>query len=276
MIAKITGKNRIEVFDLTQFDTDAILHSGQVFRYSRGTETSVYSLVVGQNKARLYNEGGKVVIETDNPEFFWNYFDLDTNYTEIKEQLKKFATLNRILGENSGVGGIRILRGEFVETVISFIISANNNIKRFTKTLNLLSGQFGTDNCFPTLEQLSTLTAEDFKRLGCGYRSGYLVKAVAQIAEMNFNDLCKLSVEQLKKTLTQIAGVGPKVASCIILFSDILPNEERFRICPVDVHIGRALEQLGKEQADVMLNHKYAGVIQQYIFYYVQSLRKKL
>ena len=115
----------------------------------------------------------------------------------------------------------------------------------------------------------------DFKKAGCGYRSPYLVKAVRQLADLDVNNLSRLDDKNLVKELMRLSGIGPKVAGCLGLFSAILPNESRFRICPVDVHIGKAIEQLG-EKADEIISHKYAGIAQQYIFYYLQHLRKEL
>ena len=280
-IARIVSENTIEVYDLTQFDTDAIMHSGQVFRYhtpsvslpplSRGEINCTYDLIVGQNKARLLTGKDKVVIATSNPQYFWNYFDLDTDYNEIKKQLRQYKTIDKVLNEFASADGIRILKGEFVETTISFIISANNNIKRFTKTLNLLSEQYGADNGFPTLEQLSKLTEEDFQRIGCGYRSPYLVKAIQQIKALESNKLQKLSNAELNKTLIQITGVGPKVSACVMLFCF-----HRLNTAPQDTWIIRALETIPEEDKEVLLNHRYAGVAQQYVFYYLQHLKKEL
>ena len=273
MTAKIINNNTIHVYDLSQFDTDAIMHSGQVFRYFK-TDTG-YQLISGKHFAEIIPQRDKVIIKCDDSSYWYNYFDLPTDYNEIKKELGVFEQLLPAIKLG---GGIRILRGEFHEIVISFIISANNNIKRFTKTLNLLAEQYGDKLsnrlcAFPTLDQLTKVTAEDFKKLGCGYRSSYLVKAVKQLKEIDIELLRKMPTAELTKTLLQIQGVGKKVCACVELFAGDL---HRLEVCPVDTWIQKALEQLGETDKTAILNHKYAGVAQQYIFYYLQHLRKKL
>jgi len=271
-IAQITNPTTIEVTDLTQFDIDAIMHSGQVFRYF--VTDSGFELIVGNHYATITKRPDRVIIKCDNATYFYNYFDLGTDYNKIKQSLSQYKKLAHALDAG---GGIRILKGEFVEMVLSFIISANNNIKRFTKTLNLLaelcgeklsSGKHG----FPTLEQLQNVTESDFKQLGCGYRSDYLTEAVKQLEEINLTTLKKQLNQELQKVLTQIKGVGPKVANCVMLFCG---DFHRLDIAPQDTWILKAIEQLGEDK-EAILKHKYAGVAQQYIFYYLQYLRKEL
>ena len=279
MIARIIDNNTIEVYDLMQFDVDAIMHSGQVFRYFK--KDYGYQIVVGHNYAELQKDDNKVVIKSNDANFFYNYFDLQTDYNEIKKELYRFEAIRSAVEAG---GGIRIIRSECIETIISFIISANNNIKRFTKTLNLISERYGDKLqsglfAFPTLKQLSIIEKSDFDLLGCGYRSLYLFETIKMLEYMDITKLSKLRSEEIgviRKKLMTLPGVGQKVADCVMLMSDLLPNEKRFLVCPKDVHINRALGKLGKEKADELLHHNYSGVIQQYIFYYVQHLEKEL
>jgi N-glycosylase/DNA lyase len=275
--AKIIDQNTIHVYDANNFDIHTILRSGQVFRYEiTNTDATVIS---GANIATITLEDDIAVITSNDSNYFWNYFDLDTEYNVIKTNLSAFPKLAEPISHG---GGIRILRADFVETVISFIISANNNIKRFTKTINALCEKFGSKIpdtekfAFPTLFQLATVTESDFASLGCGYRAPYLVKAITELQSLDIATLKSLTTADLYSTLLTLHGVGPKVANCIMLFSDLLPNEDRFKICPIDTHIKRAFAQLGIEDTTAILNHKFAGVAQQYIFYYLQHLKKDL
>jgi len=247
MIAKIVDNKTIHVFDKSQFDWYAIRNSGQIFK---------------EPPCEIITEGDKIIINAtgnkDSSRLF-DYFDLDTNYNEIKNELKKFDILHKPIKAGAG---IRILRQHFAETVISFIISANNNIKRFTKTIEQID-----------FENLEKYTEEDFKRMGCGYRAPYLVKTVKQLKETDAAKLSKLNNESLKKELLTFSGVGPKVCSCIMLFCG---DFHRLNIAPVDTWIKRAFEQLGKQKTYAIINHKYAGIAQQYIFYYMQHLKKEL
>lgn len=277
MIAKIINNHQIEIYDLSQFDIKAILHSGQVFRYQQTDQG--YLLYAGNHWAVIVPKADVVVITCDDANFFFDYFDLATDYEVIKQTLAWPYLQNAIrVG-----GGIRILRGNFVEVVISFIISANNNIKRFSQTLAALCEQYGTllqgQDCnllnnayaFPTLEQLSRLTVADFRCLGCGYRDQYLVKAIKQLATMDYAALSALPTENLRRELLTLAGVGPKVADCILLFAF-----RRYEVVPVDTWIKKALEKLTPAQQTALWQSPYAGVAQQYMFYALQYLHTDL
>lgn len=270
MIAKVIDEHTIHVYDLTQFDPYAILHSGQIFRYWQINDGW---LVMSSNHwAELKTLSNKIEIHCDDSQYFYHYFDFETNYTKIKTTFTA-PKLNNAIKDG---GGIRILQADFVEMVLSFIISANNNIKRFTKTINALCQEYGEIttsgyHSFPTLKQCTQITIADFKRLGCGYRAGYLVTAIQQLNSLNFATLQQLSNHDLKYELLKIAGVGPKVAACIMLFAF-----HRLDITPVDTWIKKAITQLNSEEQQSILSGPYAGIAQQYIFYYLQHLQKEI
>ena len=270
MVATIIDKNTICVNDLNQFDPYAILHSGQVFRYWQ-TENG-WLVISGEHWAEIKINLGKMMITCDCAEYFFHYFDFATDYQIIKGTLTAPKLQNAI----AKGGGIRILHADFVEIVLSFIISANNNIKRFTKTLNEICEEFGNQtecgyHSFPTLCQCEHITVEDFKRLGCGYRAPYLVKAIQQIKQLDFSQLQKLSNLDLRYELLKISGVGPKVAACIMLFAF-----HRLDIAPIDTWIKKAIAQLSQQEQQNILYGQYSGVAQQYIFYYLQHLHREV
>lgn len=268
MIAKIINAHTIQVCDLTQFDPYAILHSGQVFRYWQ--IESGWLVMSGKHWAEIKIPVGKIYC--DDAEYFYHYFDFETDYTVIKQSLTSPKLQNAI----KYGGGIRILQADFMEIVLSFIISANNNIKRFTKTINDICEQYGTMTAcgqysFPTLAQCEAITLDDFKHLGCGYRDQYLVAAVQQLKTLDFDKLQRLNQIDLQCELLKIKGVGPKVAACIMLFAF-----HRFDTAPVDTWIKKALAQLSQEEQKIILHGQYAGVAQQYIFYYLQHLHREV
>lgn len=270
MIATILNEKTIRVDDLTQFDPYAILHSGQVFRYWQ--TPNGWLVMSGYHWAEIKSINGQLIISCDDASFFYYYFDFETDYQSIKASLTAPKLQNALICG----GGIRILQAEFVEMVLSFIISANNNIKRFTKTINDICEQYGSGtNCghhaFPTLEQCESITESDFKRLGCGYRAPYLVKAIQQLKKINFNNLRTLPNSELQRELLKLSGVGPKVAACVMLFAF-----HRLDIAPVDTWIKKAISQLSLSEQQVILHGQYAGIAQQYIFYYLQHLQREV
>ncbi|MCM1403896.1 MAG: hypothetical protein NC133_00065 [Prevotella sp.] len=270
MVATIVDDFTIQVSDLSQFDPYAILHSGQVFRYWQ-TEQG-WLVMSGHHWAEMKMLSGKMMIECDDAQYFYHYFDFATDYQSIKQTLTAPKLQNALVRG----GGIRILQADFVEIVLSFIISANNNIKRFTKTINDICAQYGTltpcgHHSFPTLAQCATITAADFKRLGCGYRDQYLAVAVQQLKNLDFAALQRLSNADLQRELLKIQGVGPKVAACIMLFAF-----HRLDTAPVDTWIQKAIAQLAPDEQQTILHGQYAGIAQQYIFYYLQHLHREV
>ena len=175
--------------------------------------------------------------------------------------------------------GIRILKQDHFETIISFIVSANNNIKRIKKILFAIREKFGTKKedyyAFPTLSQLKTATVEDFKNLGAGYRAKYLYEVCRQLENEDLNEWLKFSTEELNKKLLSLMGVGQKVADCIMLFG--FSKQDVF---PVDTWIEKVYCTYFNEEHDrkkIRQNlletfGEKSGYAQQYLFY---SMREK-
>jgi endonuclease-3 len=279
MVAEIVSKNRIIVRDLKEFDIDSILKSGQVFRFEKiGDE---YRLCAGEHFARITVSGGEAVIDCDDADYFYNYFDFKTDYGEIKTELTKFLFLKEPIKLG---GGIRILKGEFVEVLISFIISANNNIKRFTKTLKDLCKSFGERKsfsgteyfAFPTAQELAKISREEWTKLGVGYRAEYLFETaqkLAQLGENGANNFKNKPDEELLNALQNFKGVGRKVASCVALFCG---DFHRLGVCPIDTWISKALSSLSTLAKREFLAHEFAGIGQQYLFYYYQNIGREI
>ena len=160
------------------------------------------------------------------------------------------------------------------ETIISFIISSNNNIKRIQKILFAIREKFGNKiedyYTFPTVEQLLLATEQDFKNLGAGYRSKYLEIVVKQLSKIDLNSLNSLSTEELNKELLKLMGVGQKVADCIMLF-----GFGRGDVFPVDTWIEKVYCAYFEEEHDrvkirrnlVNMFKQNSGYAQQYLFY---------
>lgn len=250
------------------FNIKHVLECGQVFRFKvQDFGYTVYSL--GQ-KADIYCQKGTTKIFTKNKKYFIKYFDLDTNYAIIKSMLKEQ------LPEEIKFGyGIHILNQAPLETIISFIISANNNIPRIKKTIEAICEGFG-ENCgdyyaFPTLSQLSKITEDDFKKMGCGYRSGYLVDTIKRLQSYDLNKLYDMPTVEARKELMSFKGIGRKVADCILLF-----GYHKGDVFPADVWIVKVYEdEFGKSNiSPIKISEYYAnrfgnlsGIAQQYMYY---------
>ena len=221
----------------------------------------------------------------DIKEIVANYFDLNRNYFEIKEKLSKIdenVNLSIKYGE-----GIRILNQDLWETIISFIISANNNIPRIKGIIERLSQKYGKEidwngekyYTFPTPEELKKAEVQDFRDLGTGFRDIRLYETTRTVLENKvvLKDLYNVDTLKAREELLTLSGVGPKVADCILLFSDL----KRFDVFPIDVWVRRVMNELYiKNPDETKVNKKdiariakekfgdLEGLAQQYLFYW--------
>lgn len=273
-------ENKIVVTNLNEFNITHILECGQVFRFVKTNEG--YIVFSGEKLAEIKVFKEKVEIYSKDINYFVNYFDLDTSYTDIKNKLAKFTVLKPML---ESAYGIRILKQNPIEMIISFIISSNNNIKRIQLIIDRICRKFGTmqgnENyyAFPSLKQLEKASVEDFKQCGAGYRASYLYKVVRELKNFDIKEVYSLNSENAIEKLLSLSGVGPKVADCILLFG--FNKQDCF---PVDTWIKKvyneyfALEktenvkQIRKELVNIFSN--LSGYAQQYLFYYKRSLEK--
>lgn len=267
-------KNKIIIQGKEDFCPKHILECGQIFSYKEdGDKYIVYS---ANKMAMVYSSETGYIIETKNPEYFVRFFDLETDYAKIKNQLK---TNHKFLENAINFGqGIRILNQDIFETIISFIVSANNNIKRIQKILFSIREKFGKNMgeyfSFPTIHELEKATVEDFKQMGAGYRAEYLYKVVRQLKNENLADWEKLPTNNLSLKLLSLMGVGQKVADCIMLFAF-----SRKDVFPVDTWIEKVYctyftkEQNRKKIRQALLStfNNLSGYAQQYLFYSQRS-----
>lgn len=241
-------KEKIVIKHKDDFNVEEILNCGQVFSYYRTGDNS-YVVISGEKFANIFFSSTITTIESKHVDFFYDYFDLDLDYEKIRQEILKLQPdFEKFF---SGGNSIRILHQEPVQTIISFIVSANNNIKRIKNFLTKMSERFGEKlpcsfHSFPNLDQLKEATVADFENLKAGYRSVYLVDTIQKLntEEYSVQELEKLSTKDLKAKLITLRGIGPKVAECILLFAF-----KRADVFPVDTWIRKsfALFQMKKE-----------------------------
>lgn len=273
----VKEKNKIVVFDKEDFNPEHILECGQVFCFDKKEKSYV---VFPQDKYALIIEKNDCYeIETEDVDYFEDYFDLKNDYAKIKNQLSKFEILNKPLQFGHG---IRILNQNLFETLISFIISANNNIKRIKLILNNLRKNLGNKICgdifsFPTYLSLKECDEAFFKKMGAGYRAQYLVKVLSQIDPQILEEKRNLNTDELRKFLISLSGIGPKVADCVLLF-----GYKKGDVFPVDTWINQMYNQFycvednrEKIRNNLVLQFgNLSGYAQQYLFYFQRSMPK--
>ncbi|NLZ35249.1 MAG: DNA-3-methyladenine glycosylase 2 family protein [Clostridiales bacterium] len=292
--------------EVKNFDIKQILECGQCFRWDKISDTD-YIVVAFGRVIEITQKGNEVTIHNTNEEDFNNiwlhYFDLETNYDEIKDNLSK----DEILRESIKYGyGIRILNQDPFEMLISFIISARNSIPSIKKTVKKICEKWGDKivykgneyYTFPTPEQISSATLEEIQETGASFRSKYIVDTIKKVNEAlevkkdyeankeNYDErpeILDYDLEYIKNlnddechiALQKFMGVGTKVADCIMLFS--MKKKSAF---PVDVWVKRAMIHF-YVAPDVSLNKmrifardkfgKFSGMAQQYLFYYARE-----
>lgn len=262
-----TETNRI-IVDATDIDVAATIECGQLFRYEKTADG--YTVKSGPNTCNVCSLGDSVVINTTAVDYFVNFFNLDRDVVRAKRELSRFSELAPVL---DSCGALRILHQPLFETIISFIISANNNIPRIKTIIGRICAEFG--DVFPTPEQLAGLNRRQLDAFGCGYRSQYISDTAKICAETDFlNRLYAANTADAQKMLKTLPGVGQKITDCVSLFA-----LGRLEVFPIDTWMFKT-QRVGMEtesQTRTRLMDKYgslAGYAQQLLFYYYAILRR--
>ncbi len=274
--------------NVTSFEPIHIFDCGQCFRWNKEEDGS-YTGVFNNNVLNVKKEGNKVIFqgvcEGDIEEVITDYFDLNTDYEQIKETL---SNIDEYLKTSIEYGkGIRILNQDLWETIISFIISANNNIPRIKGIIERISKKYGNKiiykekeyYTFPDMNALGQASVEDLRALGLGFRDKRIYETTRMFLdkEITLEELeNEQNVETLREKLLTLSGVGGKVADCIMLFS-----LKKFSVFPIDVWVRRVMNELYIKEEDEnkvsktliqnLAKEKYsdlAGLAQQYLFYW--------
>lgn len=274
-IVKALKKGKIMYqLELKNFDIVQICNSGQCFRMEEREDGNI-GVIAGGRYLEVKQKDKITYFSCTKEEFeqFWkHYFDLDKDYDKW---IARIDPKDNYLNEAVQFGsGIRILNQDLWEMIITFLLSQQNNIKRIRKCIQALCENFGKKRTnfrgeiyfdFPTPEALFTVTEEQYRNLGFGYRSRYLVKTVQSILdkEIDLQSLFELNFLQAKKELLKLTGVGEKVADCICLFA--LHQMDAF---PMDTHMKQICEKHYNNHFPLERYKDCAGLIQQYLFYY--------
>lgn len=257
-------KNGNIILKQPDFDLDETLDCGQAFRWEKTAENTYKGFFL--RKPLEISQSGDVftLYNTSEEEFLnvWaDYFDLKTDYSELKRRFSEDETLSRAVNY---AGGIRLLKQDLSETLISFIISQNNNIPRIKGIIARLCDRYGG---FPDIEQLDGVTADDLAFLRAGFRAKYLEDCVNKVngGAVDLNDVRNAETAEARKILMTVKGVGPKVADCVLLF-----GAHKTDAFPVDVWIKRVMLEFYPDGLPECVKG-YEGIAQQYLFHYMRT-----
>lgn len=280
------SKSEIIIENIMPFNLKIIAEGGQAFRWNYKKDNT-YVGVAGDFVIEVCQDSDKLIAKSNKNEdiidFLIDYFDLARDYKKIENELLKFEEIADAVLYCSGY---RILFQDPWETIISFIISANNQIRNIKKTIENICQRYGnplefqgrTYYSFPRPEILANLSCDELAETRCGYRAKYIIETAKMVTskKVDIYNLGKLSTDEARPELLRLPGVGRKVADCILLYS-----MRKFDAFPIDVWIKRILEHIyfnGKEMPIKKLQKfaesrfgNLAGFAQQYLFYYARN-----
>ncbi len=274
----------------SDFNLKETLECGQCFHFNK-IEENEYVLTAYGHLLHVRQDDNSLVFYNTDEELYnilWKrYFDIERDYSKIKEEL--LAKDNKLSEAISAMSGVRILNQEFFETLISFIISQNKQIPHIKKIVAGISEKYGTYMgevkgipmyAFPDVKQLKAATVEELKELKTGFRAPYIYDAVGRVYDgsINYEELVKMDSYAGIEKMSEIKGVGNKVASCVSLFA--LGKRDSF---PIDVWIKRIMEYLYFDGHDTSKDTiaklarehfgELGGYAQQYLFYYGKTVK---
>lgn len=270
MEIKYIGKD-IVLEDIRCLDLDLTLDCGQAFRWKKQEDGS-WSGVVKGVFLNISKTDDTVLLKNTTKENFENiwldYFDFNKDYVKICDTLKQDSLLAPTVDEYYG---IRILNQDSWEALCSFVISQQNNIKRIKGIISRLCKAYGDEvrsgfYSFPSAEKLSSLTVADFEELGMGYRAKYLEKLSKDVAggKIDLEKIKALTLDEARKELLNIYGVGIKVANCALLFGFGF-----YDAFPVDVWMKRVMEYYPDGLPECF--DGIGGIAQQYLFHWARN-----
>lgn len=272
-------------FSANDFNLQHIFLCGQCFRWEENSDGSFTGIALDRVVKIKTSDKQITIFNTNLREYneIWSkYFDISRDYGILKRSIAKDDIMRAAVEYGNG---IRILRQDTWETIVSFIISASNNIPRIKNIISALCKLYGnkieafgsTYYSFPTPDILRGLTVEDLAPIRSGFRAKYIIDAVNAVFDgrLNISEFPAMTTSEIKKQLLTVNGIGNKVADCILLFGC-----GRFDVFPVDTWIKKAMHSLYpsecKQYGDIRLaGEKYfgesCGLAQQYLFYYARE-----
>ena len=300
------NEDSIVIEGVKNFKLKQTFECGQCFRFHKISDTN-YITVAFERVIELEEDGDNIIIYNSNEDDVKNiwikYFDLERDYSAIKEELAKDDLLKKSVEFGPG---IRILNQDPFEILISFIVSARNSIPSIMKTINKISAKWGRKieykgeiyYAFPTVEQIKDASLEEIQETGASFRSKYIIDTIGNVyksmeaakngseeekeeyKKYNLDYIKSLSDDDCHKALQEFKGVGAKVADCTMLFS-----MEKYSAFPVDVWVKRAMiyfygaEDASLNKIRIFARNKFgklSGFAQQYLFYYARENKIKV
>ena len=261
------------------FDITQIFDCGQCFRFNKHpSKENTYCGVAFSKYIEITQRENNIEFSADKSDFeniWFNFLDLNTDYNSI---LTSFSDDEVLFNAGKFASGIRILKQDPWEALCSFIISQNNNIPRIKGIIENLSREYGekiecfdgeTRYAFPTAEALYNAGEKNIFALKTGFRAKYIYDCAKKInsKDLILENIKSMTYEEAMSQLQTVKGIGPKVAACSLLF-----GFSKFEAFPIDVWVKRILEKYYSNSRSRHFSSQYAGIAQQYLFYYERCI----
>ncbi len=281
--------------NIDSFELNHIFDCGQCFRRNQKSDWS-YIWIFWNNILNVQKKHDSIIfswiVDWNIQTIVNQYFDLYRDYNQIKIQLSEVD--NYIKESIQYWYWIRLLNQDLRETIISFIISANNNIPRIQWIIERLSQNYWTEIIrnwqqyftFPTPQQLKDVSILDYRKLWLWFRDERVYTTTRMILDgkIDLNSLYKKDTQTVRNHLLSLSWIWPKVADCILLFSDL----KRLEVFPIDVRVRRIMNELyihnpdeakvNKNQIQKLAHEKFwdcAWLAQEYLFYWIRTQKNK-
>lgn len=265
--------------DIKNLDLENTITCGQIFRFTKEDDNS-FTIILSDRVVNIKYENNNLYVESNNEEkldsVIKEYLDLDRDYLSIIESIRRMdkklgCCLDRSLG-------LKMIKQNPLECIISYIISQNNSVRNIQNSLNLISKKYGEKvtfknkeyYLFPKLNKLNNITENDFRECKVGFRDKYLINIIRAISteELNVEKIYEMQSNDAMDYLISFKGIGMKVASCILLFA-----YHKFDVYPIDTWVKKFMkEDYGIEGEENIRKYcketykEYSGLAIQYMF----------
>lgn len=276
----------IIINNIENFNLEDTITCGQIFRFTKESDNS-FTVILDDRVINVRYEDKILYVESNNEDSLKQkvikYFDLDRDYENINKILiKKDKDIKEVI---DNCNGLKFINSYPFETIISYIISANNSVSSITKSVDKISQAYGKKvifkdkeyYLFPTYEELKNVKSEDYRKCSVGFRDKYIESIVSVINnDKNYlNNLENLSSKEAYELLQKEKGIGPKVASCILMFA-----YQKFDVFPVDTWVKKVMKDKYNIEGEKNIREKtkelygdYSAVAIQYMFHYGRNKR---
>ena len=263
------------------FKLNDTITCGQIFRFSK-LEDGSYDVILKDRVINVYKEGDYLYVTSNNEdnleEVVTNYFDLENDYDSMNNYLKQVD--DKITPSVEFSSGLTMIKQDPFETVIEYIISSNNGVPQIANALNLIAEKYGTEVIFndkkyflfPSYEDLKDVSEEDFRACKVGFRDKYLKQIINKLndKEIDLNSYFDMETKDALESLMLNSGIGPKVASCILLFA-----YQKYDVFPVDTWVKKVMKESYNIEGEKNIREfakktygPYSGIAIQYLFNY--------